>query len=145
MDGIRLINRGATNTFLSLPDMMIQYSPSTRWQTEITNEFDPTYVHRRGRYYVDSFSIDGPVTPSQYYLLLDILKMDGQLYVEYTSSGTLRQYPVSVVEMPPAPDDLHEYREIVKFSLEARYITQPGIVNWDTFSLADTDETLVIV
>lgn len=149
MNGCRLIDRRTTGEieFLSLPAAMIDYSPKKAYRVEKQNAFDPTYIHRREPYHYDEISITSPVTPAEYLALYAFLTLAdaSQYYVEYTSNGINKQFPVTITELPACPDDLHEYPSIIKLKMVSRYITTPGYINFDTVMMADDQENIIIV
>ena len=79
--------------------------------------------------------------PSEYYNLLSFLTNTGKLYLEFTAYNNIKsQFPVTISQLPKCPDDLHEYPEKIKFSLESRYIGSPGYIDFSIIIVQDDDE-----
>lgn len=145
--GFRLIARtvAAGNVFCELPHGMVDYEPKRKYKYEKANAFDPTYIHRREPYHVDNFGLSSPLTSAEYTALDTFLNRTDvlQLYLEYKSAGALKQFPVDISDLPQCPDDLHEHPAVVKFSAVSRYVGSPGYVNFDGFSMADDNESVI--
>lgn len=83
----------------------------------------------------------GHLYPHEYYDLLSFLTNTGRFYIEFTAHGSLKsQFPVTISQLPKCPDDLHEYPEKIKFSLESRYMGSPGYVDFSIIIVQDDDE-----
>jgi hypothetical protein len=119
----------------------VEYIPRTKYRLEKKNAFNPSIVHRRDEYREDGFELQVTLNPSGYYNLLSFLTGTGKLYLEYTAYDSIKsQFPVTVSQLPKCSDDLHEYPEKIKFSLESRYIGAPGYVDFSIIIVQDDDE-----
>jgi hypothetical protein len=146
MNGIRLIRRtlSSGNFFYSLPDCMIDYQPKIEYKINKTNAFDPTILHRRSPYHVDTLSLKTPITPTLYRSLYAFLIAETlTLYVEFTLDGVLRQYSITLTQLPACPDDLHEYPAEISLVAESRYTDPLTIINFDLVALMDTQQSYV--
>lgn len=121
------------------PSGMLEYRPSQKYRIEKQNAFDPTFIHLREAYREDSFMLEAVLSPPDYDDLLYILTDSGSLYLEFES----KQFPVTVKSLPACPDDLLQYPDIVKFTLESRYWDTPGTMDFSIFSLTDYDEIII--
>jgi hypothetical protein len=120
----------------------VDYNPNRKYRLEKRNAFDPTIKHQRDEYREDTFELQAILRPSEYYALINFITAPGMLYLEYTAHDKIRsQFPVTLVNMPKCPDDLHEYPEKIKFSLESRYIGSPGYIQFDYITGEDDDVT----
>lgn len=82
--------------------------------------------------------------PDEYYTLMSFITTTGNLYLEYNAYNEIRsQFPVTVSQFPKCPDDLHDYPEKVKFSLESSYIGSPGYIGTSESSLSS--KTMVMI
>lgn len=119
----------------------MEYSPRRKYRIEKKNAFDPTILHLRDEYREDSFDLQASLNPDEYYTLMSFITATGNLYLEYTAYNEVRsQFPVTVSQFPKCPDDLHEYTEKVKFSLESRYI---GVDADDAMFMAEFVKILI--
>ena len=121
----------------------MEYSPRRKYRIEKKNAFDPTILHLRDEYREDSFDLQASLNPDEYYTLMSFITATGNLYLEYTAYNEVRsQFPVTVSQFPKCPDDLHEYTEKVKFSLESRYIGSPGYIDFGIIIIEDDSDTI---
>lgn len=118
---------------------MVEYRPAQKYRIEKKNAFDPTFIHQREPYREDTFVLEGILMPTEYDGLVSMLTAGGQLYLEFDN----KQFPVTVKVLPECPDDLFEYPEKVKFTLEARYVGSPGYVDFAIIISTDVEETVV--
>lgn len=123
----------------------IEYRPQSKWRIEKKNAFNPTITHQREKYREDQFELSAILTPGTYAQLLAFLTGGGKYYLEFMHGDEKKQFPVHITSLPECPDDLHEYREKTKFSLESRYIGSPGTLDWTTIIVQDDDEILTIL
>ncbi|MDY0126933.1 MAG: hypothetical protein RBR69_02205, partial [Candidatus Cloacimonadaceae bacterium] len=94
-------------------------------------------------YREDSFDLQATLNPDEYYTLMSFITASGRLYLEYTAYNEVRsQFPVTVSQFPKCPDDLHEYTEKVKFSLESRYIGSPGYIDFGIIIIEDDGDNI---
>jgi hypothetical protein len=122
----------------------VEYEPTQKYRLEKKNAYDPTYLDRRDAYREDSFDLQATLNPDECYILMNFITASGSLYLEYTAYNEVRsQFPVTVSQFPKCPDDLHEYPEKVKFSLESRYIGSPGYIDFGIIIITDFDETVI--
>lgn len=144
MKGFKLIRWADDGIFyFYCPHGQIEYSPNRKYRIEKKNAFDPSIIHRREAYREDSFDLEAILAPDEYYSLLNLLLGPGKLYLEYTAHANINsQFPVTVSQLPKCPDDLHEYPSKVKFSLESRYLTNPGYIDFSIIIVTDIDETV---
>ena len=140
--GFRLIRWSSEGIFFLICEHgEVEYIPSRKYRIEKKNAFNPTIVHQREEYREDGFDLQVTLNPSEYYNLLSFLNNTGKLYLEYTAFDTIKsQFPVTISQLPKCPDDLHEYPEKIKFSLESRYIGSPGYVDFSIIIVQDDDE-----
>jgi hypothetical protein len=121
----------------------VEYSPRRKYRIEKKNAFDPTILHLRDEYREDSFDLQASLNPDEYYTLMSFITATGNLYLEYTAYNEVRsQFPVTVSQFPKCPDDLHEYTEKVKFSLESRYIGSPGYIDFGIIIIEDDGDNI---
>ena len=121
----------------------MEYSPRRKYLIEKKNAFDPTILHLRDEYREDSFALQASLNPDEYYTLMSFINATGNLYLEYTAYNEVRsQFPVTVSQFPKCPDDLHEYTEKVKFSLESRYIGSPGYIDFGIIIIEDDGDNI---
>ncbi|HNV67904.1 MAG TPA: hypothetical protein PLY62_08000 [Bacteroidales bacterium] len=121
----------------------MEYSPRRKYRIEKKNAFDPTILHLRDEYREDSFDLQASLNPDEYYTLMSFITATGNLYLEYTAYNEVRsQFPVTVSQFPKCPDDLHEYTEKVKFSLESRYIGSPGYIDFGIIIIEDDGDNI---
>ena len=121
----------------------MEYSPRRKYRIEKKNAFDPTILHLRDEYREDSFDLQASLNPDEYYTLMSFITATGNLYLEYTAYNEVRsQFPVTVSQFPKCPDDLHEYPEKVKFSLESRYIGSPGYIDFGIIIIEDDGDNI---
>jgi len=110
---------------------------------EKKNAFDPTILHQRDEYREDSFDLQATLNPDEYYILMIFITASGRLYLEYTAYNEIKsQFPVTASQFPKCPDDLHEYPEKVKFSLESRYIGSPGYIDFGIIIIEDDSDNI---
>lgn len=121
----------------------MEYSPNRKFRLEKKNAFNPTILHQREEYREDGFELQASLLPSEYYNLLSFLTNTGKLYLEYTAYDNIKsQFPVTIAQLPKCPDDLHEYTEKVKFSLESRYIGSPGYIDFGIIIIEDDGDNI---
>lgn len=121
----------------------MEYSPRRKYRIEKKNAFDPTILHLRDEYREDSFDLQASLNPDEYYTLMSFITATGNLYLEYTAYNEVRsQFPVTVSQFPKCPDDLHEYTEKAKFSLESRYIGSPGYIDFGIIIIEDDGDNI---
>lgn len=107
------------------------------------NAIDPTILHQRDEYREDGFDLQATLNPYEYYTLMGFITATGNLYLEYTAYNEIKsQFPVTVYQFPKCPDDLHEYPEKVKFSLESRYIGSPGYIDFGIIIIEDDGDNI---
>ena len=144
--GFKLIRWNSQGVFfLSREHGEVEYIPRRKYRIEKKNAFNPTIIHQREEYREDSFELQATMQPSEYYNLLSFLTNTGKLYLEFTAYNNIKsQFPVTVSQLPKCPDDLHEYPEKIKFSLESRYIGSPGYVDFSIIIVQDDDEIVSV-
>jgi hypothetical protein len=140
--GFRLIRWSSEGVFIrNWPTGEVEYIPRTKYRIEKKNAFNPSIVHRRDEYREDGFDLQVSIYPHEYYELLSFLTNTGRFYIEFTAHGSLKsQFPVTISQLPKCPDDLHEYPEKIKFSLESRYMGSPGYVDFSIIIVQDDNE-----
>lgn len=144
MNGVRLIRRtqSSGNFFYLLPYCMVEHQPKVQYRIDKANAFNPTILHRREPYHVDTITLKTPITPTDYRSLYAFLLAESlTYYVEFETDGVLRQYPVVFSQLPACPDDLHEYPAEISLVAESRYVDPLSIINFDLMVLADTHES----
>jgi len=135
---IRLTQSGIY--YYNCPNGQVEYIPNRKYRLEKRNAFDPTIKHQRDEYREDTFELQAVLQPSEYYSLITFITSPGRLYLEFDAYNNIRsQFPVNLVNMPKCPDDLHEYPEKIKFSLESRYIGSPGYIDFGIIIEDDED------
>lgn len=142
ISGFRLIRRtpGGVHYF-NCTNGQVDYNPGRKYRLEKRNAFDPSILHQREEYREDSFDLQAILTPEEYNTLVSFITAAGQLYLEYTAYNEVKsQFPVRVTNLPKCPDDLHEYPEKVKFSLESRYIGSPGYIDFGIIVIEDDND-----
>lgn len=145
LEGWKLIRlQGGVASVYHCETGQIDYRPQTRYRIEKRNAFNPTIRHQRGEYREDRFDLQAILTPDSYANLLAFLAAGGRYYLEYMHGSTRKQFPVTITSLPDCPDDLHEYPEKAKFSLESSYIGSPGWFDWTTIIVQDDDEIITI-
>ena len=91
----------------------------------------------------DSFDLHAVFNPDEYYTLMSFITTTGNLYLVYNAYNEIRsQFPVTVSQFPKCPDDLHDYPEKVKFSLESRYIGSPGYIDFGIIIIEDDGDDI---
>jgi len=110
---------------------------------QMKSAFYPTILHQKDEYREDSFDLQANLNPYEYYTLMIFITGSGGLCLEYTAYNEVRsQFPVTVSQFPKCPDDLHEYPEKVKLSLESRYIGSPGYIDFGIIIIEDDNDTV---
>jgi len=142
--GWRLIRHSTQGTYyFNCTSGQVEYSPRRKYRIEKKNAFDPSILHQRDEYREDSFDLQATLNPDEYYTLMNFITASGRLYLEYTAYNEIKsQFPVTVSQFPKCPDDLHEYPEKVKFSLESRYIGSPGYIDFGIIVIEDDNDTV---
>ncbi len=142
--GWRLIRQTSNGVFyFNCTTGQVEYSPRRKYRIEKKNAFDPTILHQRDEYREDSFDLQATLNPDEYYTLMNFITSSGRLYLEYTAYNEVRsQFPVTVSQFPKCPDDLHEYTEKVKFSIESRYIGSPGYIDFGIIIIEDDGDNI---
>ena len=142
--GWRLIRQTSNGVFyFNCTTGQVEYSPRRKYRIEKKNAFDPTILHQRDEYREDSFDLQATLNPDEYYTLMSFITATGSLYLEYTAYNEVKsQFPVTVSQFPKCPDDLHEYTEKVKFSLESRYIGSPGYIDFGIIIIEDDGDNI---
>ncbi|MDP3115330.1 MAG: hypothetical protein Q8M98_11255 [Candidatus Cloacimonadaceae bacterium] len=142
--GFRLIRQTPQSVnYFSCSNGQVEYSPRRKYRLEKKNAFDPSKLYQRDEYREDSFDLQATLNPDEFYTLMNFITSTGRLYLEYTAYNEIKsQFPVTVSQFPKCPDDLHEYPEKVKFSLESRYIGSPGYVDFGIIVIEDDDDTV---
>ncbi|MDD2231001.1 MAG: hypothetical protein PHY48_16560 [Candidatus Cloacimonetes bacterium] len=135
----RIIRVTSSKTYSFASDGLVEYRPSKKFLIEKKNAFDPSIIHRRGGYRQDTFDLEAIIFPASYDALVTLLTDDGMLYLEFSN----KQFPVTVSQLPKCPDDLQEYPEKIKFSLESRYVGSPGHINFNTITVSDFNEIVI--
>jgi hypothetical protein len=140
--GFKLIRWNSQGVFfLSCEHMEVEYIPRRKYRIEKKNAFNPTILYQREEYREDSFELHASLNPSEYYNLLSFLTITDKLYLEYTAYDNIKsQFPVTIAQLPKCPDDLYEYPEKIKFSIESRYIGSPCYVDFSIIIVQDDDE-----
>lgn len=111
--------------------------------TDKKNAFDPAILHQQDEYREDSFDLQATLNPDEYYILMSFITASGRLYLEYTAYNEVRsQFPVTVSQFPKCPDDLQDFPEKVKFSLESRYIGSPGYIDFGIIIIEDDGDDI---
>lgn len=141
INGWRLIRLTQSGIYYyNCPNGQVEYTPNRKYRLEKRNAFDPTIKHQRDEYREDTFELQAILLPSDYYALINFITAPGRLYLEYMAHDEIRsQFPVNLVNMPKCPDDLHEYPEKIKFSLESKYIGNPGYIDFFNVSIENDD------
>jgi hypothetical protein len=142
--GWKLIRQSTQGVFyFNCTTGQVEYSPRRKYRIEKKNAFDPSLLVQRDEYREDSFDLQATLNPDEYYTLMSFITATGRLYLEYTAYNEVKsQFPVTVSQFPKCPDDLHEYPEKVKFSLESRYIGSPGYIDFGIIVIEDDDDTV---
>jgi hypothetical protein len=142
--GWRLIRQTSNGVFyFNCTTDQLEYSPRRKYRIEKKNAFDSTILHQRDEYREDSFDLQATLNPDEYYTLMNFITASGRLYLEYTAYNEVRsQFPVTISQFPKCPDDLHEYPEKVKFSLESRYIGSPGYIDFGIIIIEDDGDNI---
>jgi hypothetical protein len=142
--GWRLIRQTPQSVnYFNCSNGQVEYSPKRKYRLEKKNAFDPSKLYQRDEYREDSFDLQATLNPDEYYTLMSFITAAGNLYLEYTSYNELKsQFPVTVSQFPKCPDDLHEYPEKVKLSLESRYIGSPGYIDFGIIIIEDDNDTV---
>jgi hypothetical protein len=142
--GWRLIRLSTQGTYyFNCTTGQVEYSPRRKYRIEKKNAFDPSILHQRDEYREDSFDLQATLNPDEYYTLMSFITSTGRLFLEYTAYNEVKsQFPVTVSQFPKCPDDLHEYPEKVKFSLESRYIGSPGYIDFGIIVIEDDNDTV---
>ena len=91
----------------------------------------------------DEFTVEAPLLPEFYASLLYFLTQPGSFYLEFDHAGARKQFPVTIDSLPKCADDLHEYRDAVKFTLESRYTGTPTAINFDIVIPQEDDDTTI--
>lgn len=143
--GFKLIRQTPLSLhYFSCANGMVDYRPVRKYQVDKRNAFDPSIRHLRNEYREDTFELKCALLPSQYATLMNFLTASGKLYLQYTSHpGVKAQFPVVVTRLPECPDDLHEYPELVKFSLESSYVGSPGYIDFGVIATEYENEFVV--
>lgn len=144
MKGWRLIRQTPEMIYyFNCSNGQVEYSPKRKYRIEKRNAFDPSKLYQRDEYREDSFDLQAVLNPDEYYTLMSFITAAGNLYLEYNAYNEIRsQFPVSVSQFPKCPDDLHDFPEKVKFSLESRYIGSPGYIDFGIIAIEDDGETV---
>ena len=144
MKGWRLIRQTPQMIYyFNCSNGQVEYSPKRKYRIEKRNAFDPSKLYQRDEYREDSFDLQAVLNPDEYYTLMSFLTATGNLYLEYNAYNEIRsQFPVTVSQFPKCLDDLHDFPEKVKFSLESRYIGSPGYIDFGIIAIEDDGETV---
>lgn len=144
MKGWRLIRQTPEMIYyFNCSNGQVEYSPKRKYRIEKRNAFDPSKLYQRDEYREDSFDLQAVLNPDEYYTLMSFITATGNLYLEYNAYNEIRsQFPVTVSQFPKCPDDLHDFPEKVKFSLESRYIGSPGYIDFGIIAIEDDEETV---
>ncbi|MDP3114060.1 MAG: hypothetical protein Q8M98_04705 [Candidatus Cloacimonadaceae bacterium] len=143
MKGFRMIRTGSGNSFYTCENGQVEYVPKLKYRIEKKNAFNPVILHQREPYREDAINIEAVLRPEEYSAFLYFLTIPGKFYIEFTWYSTLiRQFPVTVTQLPKMPDDLHEYPEKIKVSLESRYTGELAFINFDYIHTLDEYETV---
>jgi len=141
MKGFRMIRVDTGRSIYTCENGQVEYIPKIKYRIEKKNAFDPSIVHQREPYREDTINLEAVLYPEEYSAFLYFLTQPGKFYVEFQwYSIIVRQYPVIITQLPKMPDDLHEYPEKVKVCLEARYVGEPGFINFDYYTTLDDQE-----
>ncbi len=143
MNGWRMIRVSSGNSVYACERGTVEYSPKLKYRIEKKNAFDPAYIHRREPYREDEFTLEAPLLPEFYASLLYFLTQPGSFYLEFDHAGARKQFPVTIDSLPRCADDLHEYRDAVKFTLESRYTGTPTAINFDIIIPQEDDDTTI--
>lgn len=129
---------------INLPNGQIDYSPQTKYKHEKKNAFDPTHIHRRGKYHEDTFEFSAVLQPEEYHALLAHLKADGAHYVEFNSTPShFQQFPITIEKLPKRPDDLCEYPDKVAFTAKSTYTTTPQYIDFSAAVILANDDEII--
>lgn len=143
MKGFRMIRTGSGNSFYTRDNGRVEYVPKLKYRIEKKNAYDHAILHQREPYREDVINIEAVLRPEEYSAFLYFLTIPGKFYIEFTMYGTfIKQFPVIITQLPKMPDDLHEYPEIIKLSLESRYTGELTIINFDYIHSLDEWETV---
>lgn len=131
--------------YLNCTNGQVDYNPERKFRLEKKNAFDPSIIHYRDEYHVDTFDLQAILTPEGYNTLMSFITSAGQLYLEYTAYNEVKsQFPVRVTNFPKCPDDLHEYSDKVKFIVESRYVGSPGYIDFENIQIEDDNEIVIL-
>ncbi|MDD3535160.1 MAG: hypothetical protein PHC50_03325 [Candidatus Cloacimonetes bacterium] len=126
------------------PNGQIDYMPSVKYRHEKTSPFDPTIIHRRGKYHEDTFTLSVVLSPDNYRSLLSFLKADGDFFLEYLATpNQLQQFPVRLKEPPKCPDNLHEFVDKTQFTMISLYLITPPYFNYGLVASLEDDDIIV--
>ncbi|MDP2173455.1 MAG: hypothetical protein Q8J62_06745 [Candidatus Cloacimonadaceae bacterium] len=143
MKGFRMIRTGSGNSFYTCENGQVEYVPKLKYRIEKKNAYDPAILHQREPYREDTINIEAVLRPEEYSAFLYFLTQPGKFYIEFTWYSTqIRQFPVTVAQLPKMPDDLHEYPEKIKVTLESRYTGELTNINFDYIHTLDECESV---
>lgn len=144
MKGWRLIRQTPQSVnYFNSSNGQVEYSPKRKYRIEKRNAFDPSKLYQRDEYREDSFDLQAVLNPDEYYSLMSFINETVNLYLEYNAYNEIKsQFPVTVSQLPKCPDDLHDFPEKVKFSLESRYIGSPGYIDFGIIIIEDDGDDI---
>jgi hypothetical protein len=146
MNGFRLIRQSNGNTtFFTCSMGTVEYSPKLKYRIEKKNAFDPATIHYRDPYREDAFALEVPIQPVEYAALLTFLTTEGIFYLEFDHNAVRKQFKVTIEALPKCPDDLHEYRDAAKFTLESRYTGTPPFIDFDNIIVPGNEDDEIII
>ena len=99
----------------------VERKPKVRYRNEYANAFDPTMIHRTGRYHEDTIECQTDVSPEEYLELESFLDTDDDLYVEFDIGAVSKQFPVVVSKMPELDDENRAFDNTVKMTFISKY------------------------
>jgi len=141
MKGFKMIRVDNGYSTYTCEDALIEYIPKQKYRIEKKNAFDPTILHQREAYREDTINIEAIMYPEQYSAFLYFLTQPGKFYIEFNWYSIItRQFPVTIAQLPKMPDDLHEYPEKIKVTLESRYTGTPTTINFNYYTQIDEHE-----
>jgi len=114
----------------------VGYSPKKKYKVEKQNPLKPWKYWRQGKYYADEFQCKIPVSPEEFQQILNYLNTVEMfddvtgfgLHISYLQAGEEMSFPITkILSLPKRSDDLQEFPDFIKFSLESRYEHNPGL------------------
>ena len=138
IDGFRIIkiSAGVTAGYV-VENGTVDYQPSIKYRIEKKNAFDPTIIIKREPYHYDSIECEAYIKAEEYDNLLASLTNGLLYFIEFDTSETVIQLPVTISKLPKLEDLNRSYRGKIKFSLRSIYqeitpIDFDNIFGWGT-------------